>query len=470
MQPMITDPSVTVRTAGFAPPQGQCPPPSPMPPPATPPRTAAPDRPEPSHVARPGPLRNGNPRGNPNLGPRCGAKAHTTGLACRAPAMPNGRCRLHGGKSTGPRTPEGLARLAAAHTTHGLYAQTGPDAGLRAEIHHVRIVARRARLNDAAYNHLPWLPEPFAARIRADTATELHAPPYPAHFQAAPAAATPKPDAPTADLPPPAHTRPRRDASGRFAPPPPQPLRGRQAERANARTEASALAPWRHAVAQARIARRQAMRTAPAPHSENSAQHPTQHPSPNARFEKPRINLMDREAPPNLPDPHAADATHTPDLAPHRQATRGPDLQFKEPARNAIQRETAPHPTEPDEAGRKNPAKTPVQRDTVARPVGPGTAGGKNPAKTPMQRGTVRPDQNPFRNALLSGTVSNSPDSHKLAATVRRAGGWPVMLAIDAAKDGGKDWRPAVAEARRRMAQDTHPQPARPSPPSPAAP
>jgi hypothetical protein len=29
--------------------------------------------------------------------------------APRAAAMPNGRCKVHGGKSTGPRTPEGLA-------------------------------------------------------------------------------------------------------------------------------------------------------------------------------------------------------------------------------------------------------------------------------------------------------------------------------------------------------------------------
>jgi hypothetical protein len=31
----------------------------------------------------------------------------------------NGRCRLHGGLSTGPRTAEGLARLRAARTVHG---------------------------------------------------------------------------------------------------------------------------------------------------------------------------------------------------------------------------------------------------------------------------------------------------------------------------------------------------------------
>jgi len=35
--------------------------------------------------------------------------------------MLNGRCRFHGGLSTGPRTAEGLARMKAAKTTHGAY-------------------------------------------------------------------------------------------------------------------------------------------------------------------------------------------------------------------------------------------------------------------------------------------------------------------------------------------------------------
>jgi hypothetical protein len=66
-------------------------------------------------------LRNGNPRGNPNAAPRCGARTRT-GAPCRSPAMPNGRCRMHGGKSTGPRTLAGLDRLRAATTRHGTYA------------------------------------------------------------------------------------------------------------------------------------------------------------------------------------------------------------------------------------------------------------------------------------------------------------------------------------------------------------
>ena len=58
--------------------------------------------------------------------PRCGAKTRN-GSPCRSPAMPNGRCRMHGGRSTGPRTPEGLERVRAARTKHGNY---GADAQL----------------------------------------------------------------------------------------------------------------------------------------------------------------------------------------------------------------------------------------------------------------------------------------------------------------------------------------------------
>src|SRR6185503_20738700 len=53
--------------------------------------------------------------------PRCGAKRRRGGGTCRAPAMANGRCRLHGGKSTGPRTPEGLERSRRARFVHGYY-------------------------------------------------------------------------------------------------------------------------------------------------------------------------------------------------------------------------------------------------------------------------------------------------------------------------------------------------------------
>ena len=66
-------------------------------------------------------LRNGNPQGDPGNAPRCGGKTRR-GTRCMAPAMPNGRCRMHGGKNTGPRTPEGLARYRKANWKHGMYS------------------------------------------------------------------------------------------------------------------------------------------------------------------------------------------------------------------------------------------------------------------------------------------------------------------------------------------------------------
>jgi hypothetical protein len=41
--------------------------------------------------------------------------------------MKNGRCRLHGGLSTGPQTAEGLERIRKAVTKHGRYSQRPYD-------------------------------------------------------------------------------------------------------------------------------------------------------------------------------------------------------------------------------------------------------------------------------------------------------------------------------------------------------
>jgi hypothetical protein len=73
------------------------------------------------HAARRGWLRNGNTPGDPNSAPRCGAKTRK-GMPCRSPAMPNGRCRMHGGLSTGAKTAEGIERIRAARTKHGRYS------------------------------------------------------------------------------------------------------------------------------------------------------------------------------------------------------------------------------------------------------------------------------------------------------------------------------------------------------------
>ena len=54
-------------------------------------------------------------------GKRCGAKTRR-GTPCQRPAHKiNGRCSLHGGLSTGPKTIEGLQRISEANVRHGRY-------------------------------------------------------------------------------------------------------------------------------------------------------------------------------------------------------------------------------------------------------------------------------------------------------------------------------------------------------------
>jgi hypothetical protein len=53
----------------------------------------------------------------------CGAKTRS-GNPCKKWGMkPSGRCRLHGGKSTGPKTEEGKARISAARLKDGHYTK-----------------------------------------------------------------------------------------------------------------------------------------------------------------------------------------------------------------------------------------------------------------------------------------------------------------------------------------------------------
>lgn len=52
--------------------------------------------------------------------PLCGAKTRA-GAPCKARAVPGKRrCRQHGGRSTGPRTPEGRARIAESNRRRAL--------------------------------------------------------------------------------------------------------------------------------------------------------------------------------------------------------------------------------------------------------------------------------------------------------------------------------------------------------------
>jgi hypothetical protein len=52
-----------------------------------------------------------------HFGPRCGAHSRRTGQPCRNGAMPNGRCRMHGGA-----TPRGAQHGAFVHGEHTIEA------------------------------------------------------------------------------------------------------------------------------------------------------------------------------------------------------------------------------------------------------------------------------------------------------------------------------------------------------------
>ena len=60
----------------------------------------------------------------------CGAQTRSD-RPCRNFAGPNGRCRMHGGKSTGPRTSEGKSVAAQNGRKHGVYSRGYTDDELR---------------------------------------------------------------------------------------------------------------------------------------------------------------------------------------------------------------------------------------------------------------------------------------------------------------------------------------------------
>src|SRR5947207_13145085 len=108
-----------------------------------------------------------------NAASRCGARSKRTGKPCRAAAMPNGRCKLHGGKSTGARTAEGLERSRRANWKHGHFSREAKEerARLRAAILALRDLCDSMR---CCWESLFWIaalekkgPE-FVKEIEAD--------------------------------------------------------------------------------------------------------------------------------------------------------------------------------------------------------------------------------------------------------------------------------------------------------------
>ena len=75
--------------------------------------------------------------------------------------MSNGRCRMHGGASTGPRTPEGLARSRRSRWKHGLYSSEG-----RAEQKRVReLIRQESRATEAIVIRYPVVPVSPGTRL-----------------------------------------------------------------------------------------------------------------------------------------------------------------------------------------------------------------------------------------------------------------------------------------------------------------
>ena len=89
--------------------------------------------------------------------PRCGAHSRSTGEPCKAKALPNGRCRNHGGLSTGPKTTEG--RKAIAQASRQRMASGGKEkalAGLKAWLD---AGGRETRSKQMAWRH--WRRNPL---------------------------------------------------------------------------------------------------------------------------------------------------------------------------------------------------------------------------------------------------------------------------------------------------------------------
>ena len=104
------------------------------------------------HAPRRGRLKNGNQPGDLSQALRCCARTRS-GATCRSPAMRNGKCRMHGGASTGARTPEGQLRARTAPLKHGLRsaAAVAQRRALTAELRALQVGMAQVLQDAAAY-------------------------------------------------------------------------------------------------------------------------------------------------------------------------------------------------------------------------------------------------------------------------------------------------------------------------------
>jgi hypothetical protein len=371
----------------------------------TPKPPAAPSLPaEPPAKPTPGPLRNGNPRGDPNLAPRCGAK-NRAGNPCCAPAMANGRCRLHGGKCTGPRTAKGKADFKAAHTKHGRYAAPKRAANL-----YTRTLAVRGRLTQEAHRLSAHLPPDMAARL-AQGPAELWPPVHPTNQ---PYVTNPE-SAWLSAKSHPAAARPNAAPKGSATPAPHR----LATERLVARAEKAAMTPWRQAIAAARAAKRvartakrEAKREAKAARRQAraarfAARPPQRAPRPPAADGQTRA--AHRNAPPSPPAPAPVPIMpYTGDSLLERElAARAAGL--RTPASRPPQGAPTPRPTAPFKPFRTDP----LNREPAPKP---GSIAPFKPSRTdPLNR------EQPAEPPLTSLTPANDQVPKALSAPLNRA-------------------------------------------------
>jgi hypothetical protein len=97
----------------------------------------------------------------------CLAKTRSGSLCQRAGSPKNGRCHLHGGASTGPRTDEGRARIAAAQFKHGNRSKTFV-AAQRAKNAKGKAINRELKAIEATAINDGLLPRGWAKAFRVD--------------------------------------------------------------------------------------------------------------------------------------------------------------------------------------------------------------------------------------------------------------------------------------------------------------
>ena len=332
------------------------------------------------------------------LDPR-GARTRA-GCPCQAPALRGKlRCRLHGGRSTGPRTPAGLAKIRAARTIHGNYG-----AKERAVNRYRITLLCRTRVTVAAKRTQAFLPPVFVARLHGYP-PELVAPSFPTGGSTA------------------AQDQMRR------------------------RAVAAALAPWRRAIAEAREAAREAARTARKQAAATRAAEPNararprrprpRRPTPQALLAALLAELLAPERAPAVPDagatePYgpfsptgpAAPAT-TPAGHPHPAAHTNPaqrtHTHTQTPSQNSLHQR--PHP-----ARAKPPRQNPLHQQfrphrarhrpdrtlwtiSADRPRRPGDHAGRGPAPgRPHQPGPTRTHKPPAKTLCTRGRTRPAPD------------------------------------------------------------